>query len=250
MLKNTFIIYDRIGKIKEKNLWNSGIKDWNDFLNQKKIKSISDKSKAYYDRKINETITALREGDSSYFCNKLDTAENWRLYDYFREETAFIDIETSGVGKNSYLTIFGLFDGIDTKIMIKDINFDIKSLKKELVKYKLIVTFNGSSFDIPFLNKRYPELIPKIPHFDLKHVCLKLELKGGLKQVEKEIGIKRKNDYVDRMYGGDAFYLWRRFKATGDDYFLRLLIEYNEEDIINLKKICDYVVEKLKKNYL
>ena len=39
------------------------------------------------------------------------------------------------------------------------------------------------------------------------------------------------------------------YRATGDDYYLKLLIEYNEEDIINLKKIAEYCVEKMKNNF-
>jgi uncharacterized protein YprB with RNaseH-like and TPR domain len=52
------------------------------------------------------------------------------------------------------------------------------------------------------------------------------------------------------MYGGDAIKLWRIFRASGDEYYLNLLVEYNEEDVINLKKISDYVIKKLKTNFL
>ena len=115
-------------------------------------------------------------------------------------------------------------------------------------KYKLIVTFNGSSFDIPFINKCYPGLLPKIPNFDIKSVTDRLNLKGGLKEIEKKLGIKR-NKIIEKFYGGDALMLWKMYRATGDDYYLKLLVEYNEEDIINLKTIADYCVEKLNKNF-
>jgi len=36
--------------------------------------------------------------------------------------------------------------------------------------------------------------------------------------------------------------MWR---ATGDEYYLNLLIEYNEDDTIHLKKIAEYAVAKL-----
>ena len=52
------------------------------------------------------------------------------------------------------------------------------------------------------------------------------------------------------MYGGDPLKLWRMFKGSGDEYYLNLLVEYNEEDIINLKKITEHTIEKLKQIYL
>jgi len=128
--------------------------------------------------------------------------------------------------------------------MIKNINLDYKKLKQELQNYKLFVTFNGSSFDIPFIKKRQPDLLPNIPNFDLYSVTNKVGLKGGLKIVEKTLGIKRKKIIGD-FYGGDALRLWRMYKATGDEHYLKLLVEYNEEDIINLKKIAEYCVKKL-----
>ena len=248
MIRNTFLFLPKIKQKTELKIWKQGIKDWDDFLNND-VKGISKKTKAFYNRKITEAKTALRNNDSAYFYNKLPSTETWRLYNFFKEESVFLDIETSSsTSLDSYLTVIGLFDGDDTKIMVRDVNLNISALKHELKKYKLIITFNGSSFDIPYLNKKYPNLLPRIPHIDLRHLCTKIGLKGGLKYIEKQLNIKRNNIILDCLYGGDPLKLWRIFKATGDKYYLNLLVEYNEEDIINLKKIADYVIEKLYKN--
>lgn len=244
MIRSTFLFLDKIGKKTEQNLWEQGIKNWDIFLNTNKIYGISEHKKKYYDHRILNARKNLYNSNSAYFCNILPTSEHWRLYEFFREECCFLDIETSKI--NGYLTVIGLFDGIETKTMIEGINFDYEALKKELEKYKLLVSFNGLTFDQPFLNKYYPNLLPKIPHFDLKHVCQRIGLSGGLKQVEKKLGIKRKNQVVEKMYNGDPIRLWKMFRATGDNYYLNLLVEYNEEDIVNLKTIADYVYEKLK----
>jgi len=133
--------------------------------------------------------------------------------------------------------------------MIRGINFNVKSLKEELRKYKLIITFNGASFDLPYINKRFPNLVPDIiPHWDLRFSCYKIGLSGGLKNIEKTLGIRR-GKIVKDMNGGDAILLWRKYQATGDEYYLKLLVEYNEEDIINLKQIAEHVYEELKRNY-
>ena len=241
MIQNSFIFLDKINKKAEENLFKQGINTWTDFLNAKKIKGISKARKIFYDRKILEARKALYNFDSFYFTDKLPHSEAYLLYPFFKDQTVFLDIETSGVRKHDDITMIGLFDGINTKIMIRGINLDINFLKKELKNYKLIVTFNGSSFDLPFLKKRYPDLIPNIPHVDLKTVCQRSDLKGGLKQIEKKFNIKR-NKIIEEMYNGDPFTLWRMYRATGDDYYLNLLVEYNEEDVINLKIIADKII--------
>lgn len=46
----------------------------------------------------------------------------WRVYNFFKEDSCFLDIETSGF--TGYLTIFGIFDGTETKLMVKGKNLD------------------------------------------------------------------------------------------------------------------------------
>ena len=246
MIRNTYIHLPKVGLKKEFIIREQGINDWDDFL-ERDIKGISKKTKAFYDRKILEAKKELYEGNSAYFTDKVPTTETWRLYEFFKDEIVFLDIETSSsTSMESYLTVIGLYDGIDTKTMVKGINLNPAALKNELKKNKLIVTFNGSSFDLPYLNKKFPGLIPDIPHIDVRHLCNKAGLKGGLKEIEKQIGITRNNVIVERMYGGDPIKLWRMFRATGDKYYLDLLVEYNEEDVINLKKIAEYAIKKIK----
>ena len=236
MIQNSFIFLERIRSGLENNIWKQGILDWDSFLNADNIKGISKPRKLYYDRKIKEARKELFNLNSSYFKNLLPSTEYYRLYDFFKEETVFLDIETTGLSpRYSEITMIGLFDGIETKTMIKGINLDIPALKKELEKYKLIVTFNGASFDIPFIEKQFPNLLPNIPNLDLRTIANKIGLTGGLKKIEKHLGIRRRK-IVDEFHGGDALTLWKTYRATGNDYYLNLLVEYNEEDIINLKK--------------
>jgi hypothetical protein len=245
MIQNSFILLESINKKTEQNIWKQGIYTWDDFIKAKKVKGISNKRKPYYDRKLLEARKALYNLDSSYFIDKLPQSETWRLYDFFREDAVFLDIETSGLNIEDDIMVIGLFDGINTKVMIKGINMDIEALKKELINYKIIITYNGSSFDIPFIKKRYPSLLPEIPHIDLRVACSRVGLTGGLKEIERILDIRR-NKIIEKLYGGDVLSLWKMFRASGDDYYLNLLVEYNEEDVINLKTIANFVVNKLK----
>lgn len=241
MIRNSFIILDGVGKRLEENIWKQGITSWELFLDKRIVRGISKRRKELYDNEINRASKALYELNSSYFIEKLPLSETWRLYEFFKDEAIFLDIETS-MDRN--ISIIGLFDGIETKIMIKNINLDYIALKNELMKYKLIVTFNGASFDLPILKRKFPNLLPRIPHFDVRFACRKINLNGGLKEVEKKLGIERCIEV--KSYSFDAIQLWDMFKKTKNKYYLELLIKYNEEDVINLKSVSDRVVKLLK----
>ncbi|MCK5283244.1 MAG: ribonuclease H-like domain-containing protein [Nanoarchaeota archaeon] len=248
MIRNTFQILERVAENKEKSLWHQNIDTWQAFIDKKRIKGISQNKKSYFNRQLIKAKKALYSFDSSYFIDKLHSTETWRLYDFFKEEAVFLDIETEGLGRNADITVIGLYDGLETKTMINGINLNYHALKEELKKYKLIITFNGSSFDLPFIKKRC-NILPNLPHIDLRHCCSRLGLNGGLKNIEKQFNIQR-NKIIGKFYGGDALTLWRMYKATGDKYYLNLLVEYNEEDVINLKKIMDYCYSVLSENLL
>ena len=244
MIRGSFIFLYGVEHKTEENIWNQGIHSWDSFLSKERIKGISKLRKGYYDRQLLKAREALFSFDSAYFAGKLPQSEMWRLYEFFKDECVFLDIETTGVGEKADIIVIGLFDGLETKSMIKGINLDYNALKKELRKYKLIITFNGSAFDVPFIKKRYPDLLPNVPNFDLRVACARVGLNGGLKEIERRMGIKR-NKITEKLYGGDVLLLWRMFKGSGDDYYLKLLVEYNEDDVFNLKKIAEYVYDRL-----
>ncbi|MDB4303471.1 ribonuclease H-like domain-containing protein [Desulfosarcina sp.] len=246
MIRKSFIFLPGISKKTEENIWKQGITSWDSFI-KSDIKGISKKRKHLYNTQLLYARSNLYSFNSSYF-NTLPTTQTWRLYDFFRGDIVFLDIEATGVNKQNDITVVGLFDGIDTKTMIKGVNLDFKVLKKELEKYKLIITFNGSSFDLPFIKKRY-DILPDIPHIDLRHLCAKVGLTGGLKEIEKKLGIKR-NRIVDNMHGGDPLTLWKMYRGSGDAYYLEVLVEYNEEDVINLKKIMEYCYKKITSSHM
>jgi uncharacterized protein YprB with RNaseH-like and TPR domain len=237
MIKNTFLLLEGISYKKEQNIWQQGINDWNDFLSRDKVIGISKKRKQTYNSKINEIHSALLKEDYQELSKLIPKKDHWRLYPYLKDECVFLDIETSSV--NGYITCMTFYDGINTMTLVKNQNLYPDNIRRILSKFKMIVTFNGNVFDLPFLKKYYNNIIPEMPCWDLRHSCHGIGLKGGLKEIEKELGIKRQNEIVERIKGGDPITLWRTFLATGDAYYLELLVEYNQEDAINLKSIAD-----------
>lgn len=241
MIQHSFIFLEKISLKREKNLWKQGMTDWGIFLKTKKIKSISSSAKQYYDRKIGEAQRALREGKSSYFSDKLPSTEKWRLYDHFKEECGFLDIEIDSSGR---IVVVGISNYFNTNFFVRGANLEKSFLEKELQRYKLLVTFNGASFDLPRLQKQFGISL-SILHIDLKPLCVKLGWKGGLKEVEKRLDLRR----PAHLYGNPVD-LWRAFHASGDREYVELLLEYNREDVENLRGVMEKVYAQMKNNLI
>ncbi|MBD3303906.1 hypothetical protein GF343_02080 [Candidatus Woesearchaeota archaeon] len=235
MIRESFIFLDKISHKTEQNIWKQGVSCWNDFLKAEKIKGISKKRKEKFDLQLLEARQKLLKDAAEYFASLLPSGEHWRLYEQFKDETIFLDIEGN-------VSVIGLFDGYETKTMVRGFNFDKRLLEKEISKHKLVVTFNGSSFDLPAL-RRYFNFDFKIPHVDLRFVCQKIGLTGGLEHIERQLGVKRKEEtFKDEI---DIAFLWRRWRMTGNRKYIELLVQYNEEDIVNLKPIAEHAIKKL-----
>ncbi|HIH10830.1 TPA: hypothetical protein HA241_01435 [Candidatus Woesearchaeota archaeon] len=236
MIRNTFQILPRVRTKTEQKWWKLGIKTWSDFIKTEKIKCVRPAVKQYYNSILIKASNALLEGDSTFFTSILPSKEKWLLYDHFREECGYLDIEIDSRGK---ITLVGISNYYTTNTFVKGVNLDQNTFKKELAKYKLVITFNGSAFDLPKLKKELGVTI-NVPHIDLKPLCVNLNLRGGLKEVEKQLNLKR-----PAHLNGNPVDLWKAFHASGDKEYLDLLIKYNAEDIENLKGVMEHCYKKL-----
>ncbi|VVB80976.1 RNase_H superfamily protein [uncultured archaeon] len=235
MIRESFIVLPHVGRRTEAKLWAQGLHSWDHFMGAVKVKGLSSARKDAFDWRLQEAKDNLRKGNSSFFSKMPD---QWRLYNEFKDEAVYLDIETNGY--YSGITVIGLSDGFDTKTFVRGFNLDRSLLIKELSKYKLIITFNGSSFDLPVIN-RFFDFSPNVPHIDLRFVCQKLGFTGGLKAIEKQFSIKRRPE-VNGLSGEDAVYLWEMWKSSGEREYLDRLVWYNEEDILNLKPLADKLI--------
>ncbi|MBI4147731.1 ribonuclease H-like domain-containing protein [Candidatus Woesearchaeota archaeon] len=241
MLRESFIFLPRVSYTKEANIWAQHITDWNEFLSTPKVKGFSGATKDRADDCIRKVKGWHYQDNVTALAQALPANEHWRLYNEYKEDAVFLDIETEGEYGN--ITVVGLFDGEQTSTFVRGINLDRALLKQQLQKYKLIITYNGSSFDLPVI-KKYFQIAPTVPHIDLRGVCHRVGLVGGLKAIERQLGIKRP-DSIQYVNGNDAAELWHCWKATGDRDFLEMLVTYNEEDIVNLQPIAERAVRML-----
>ncbi len=241
MLSESFVILPNVGYRTESNIWRQNIHSWDNFMGAVKVKGLSAGRKDSYDWQLQEAKDRLRAQDAGFFAKKVPFSDQWRLYNEFKDEAVYLDIETNGY--YSGITVVGLSDGVDAKTFVRGFNLDRSLILKELEKYKMVVTFNGASFDLPVI-ARYFNIKPSVPHVDLRFVCQKAGFTGGLKSIERQFNIKRRPEVLG-ISGEDAVYLWEMWKSSGDRDYLDKLVMYNEEDILNLRPLAEKVIPML-----
>jgi len=246
MIRHTFSMLHGIGKKLEKRLWRNGILTWRDFIGASDVRFINPLKKETFDNYLSLASRELSEGNAPYFTKNLKRNEHWRLFDIFRGEAACLDIETNGLmpENGGYITLIGIYDGFDYKCFVRDKSLTLDNVRRELSRYKYLITFYGSAFDIPFMKRSLPELTFNIPHFDICFGARRLGIRSGLKTLEKDLGIER-DETVRGMNGYDAVRLWE-YSKRGSSEALNLLITYNKEDTVNLFQIADIVYQRLR----
>ena len=154
----------------------------------------------------------------------------------------FLDVETTGLSQYyDDLTLVGwLLDGVYHVHVAGD---DHGPLLSSLRSASVLVTFNGTLFDLGFLEKTFPGLVLPTIHADLRYLAKRVGLTGGQKAIERQLGIFVRGG-VEDVDGPTAVLLWHRY-LRGDKHSLRRLIEYNRCDIVAMRGILDHVLNRL-----
>ncbi len=182
---------------------------------------------------VEESIDQLASGNHIFFAKRIPANLQWRAYRNFKENTAYVDIETTGLSlQNDLITMIGIYNGKETKTYIRGIN--LEEAPFELGKYKQLITFNGARFDLPFIEHEFCGTFNHL-HIDLMYPLKKIGYSGGLKKIESKLGLARSNETTG-ISGLDAVRLWNRYER-GNSEALETLITYNTEDVVNLEKI-------------
>ena len=232
MLRHTFCHIQNVGEKSERWLWGAGLRSWDDLLGGE-----CDRLPRYrvdwLRRRIGESLEELRRGNSHYFAERLPPGEHWRLFPAFRHSVAYLDIETNGFsGAGGYITTIAVYDGESIFHYVRGRN--LADFATDIRKYKLLVTYYGKSFDLPFI-ERAMGLKLNTPHIDLCYLLRNLGYRGGLKGCEKQLGIDRKE--LDGITGYFAVLLWNDYLRKGNRKALETLLAYNIQDVLSLEHL-------------
>ena len=235
MIRRTFQLVPGIGPWREKDLWARGLEDWD---------AVRSGGAAVLGGNLHETLcaaidraeAALEVSELAALVKMLPPREHWRLWPLVADEALCLDIEADGVGERHRPTVAGCLDGNSLVSFVEGRN--LEELPGRLAGRRVWVSFNGACFDLPVLRHAFPGLPEPVLHLDLKPLCRRVGLGGGLKSAEDRLGIARPPHLRGRS-GMDAVPLWRAYHATGDVEALRFLVEYNLYDAFQLRGVAD-----------
>jgi uncharacterized protein len=232
MLKNTFVHVPGIGIKSEQKIWSSGIYSWDDLLIGE-CSLFNPVKRDRLKRSIEESHEQLSKFTPEFFEARMPSAHHWRIFPEFRESIAYLDIETTGLYSwSDQVTTIAVYDGKSIVTYVQGQN--LHEFKEDIQKYRVLVTYNGKCFDVPFLESYFGIKLNQV-HIDLRYVLRSLGYMGGLKGCEKKAGIDRGN--LEGVDGYFAVSLWNEYQRDKNHKALDTLLAYNIQDVVNLETL-------------
>jgi uncharacterized protein YprB with RNaseH-like and TPR domain len=185
-------------------------------------------------------------------------ASDFQLLSFFRPETIkFIDIETIGLYYIHPVFLVGVLYFRDGQGYVKQFlarNFDeekaiLKETAREFYDTEVIASFNGRSFDLPYLKNRmkYHQLTEEVKafHVDLLRPARK-QYKGvctncRLITLEKELFHEERESDVSGAEIADYYY---HYLDTQDRAWLAPILEHNAQDLLSMAKLLGVLTEE------
>jgi uncharacterized protein YprB with RNaseH-like and TPR domain len=195
-------------------------------------------------RQVSEAQVALDCGFADYFLNRLDPPDTIRVLPHFLSNIAYLDIETSGLRSTDWITTIALHGPRGTRCFVR--GRDLIDFLREARGLSLLVTYNGSTFDLPKIRREFG-IDLGVPHLDLKPCLQALGYSGSLKRCEELLGIRRCAE--EALTGREAVELWRLYEANGDEASLRKLVRYNVRDALSLELLAIQVYNRVMANH-
>jgi len=253
MLTSSFIFAKGMTEELERTLWGHGLTSWE--LLRKHPEEANELIGAGRSHRlleaVNEASQAHLARDLSWFLRSWPERELWRLWAGFcpPEKVALVDIETTGLTPGyDQITVIGLADTGSARAFVagrpQPGDEALDAFRMAIRSYDLLVTFNGASFDVPFIVKHFRDASFHFeqPHLDLLPMARALGLNGGLKDMEKQVGIIRPDD-IKGIRGMEAIALWGAWKG-GDVAAYKRLTTYCKADCTNLQEFARILYER------
>ena len=230
MLRHTFCHLPGVAARTEARLWAAGLTSWENAL-----AAPHPAAKRLPPEDLLESVRRHALADPAWFAERLPAFESWRLFGDFRGRCAYLDIETDGMTAYASVTAVALYDGRSVRTYVRGRN--LQDFARDVREYRLLVTYNGKSFDLPVLRRCLGCTFDQ-GHIDLRHVLAAFGLRGGLKACERKVGIARPG--MEELDGSAAVLLWRDYQRRNDERALETLLAYNAQDAISLEPLMVY----------
>lgn len=184
------------------------------------------------------SLQALEADDIQYFVDRFSPQDRWRILSRYIERCAFFDIETTGLECDDTITTIVCWHDGRLHTFVEHENLD--DFLDLLDEVHLMVSFNGSTFDVPRVLDAFH--IPNLPcpHLDLRWPCYYKGMAGGLKHVTSSLGIGRPADLKDAD-GDLAVRLWSQWSQQKDSDAREQLIRYCAADVLLLRPLSEHV---------
>jgi uncharacterized protein YprB with RNaseH-like and TPR domain len=243
MLRSSFQLAPGLGRRSEQRLWQHAVLRWQDYEPRSGL--LTRHSDALLRPALERAQAAFAARDVDGLAQLLPAEEHWRLFGEFSEGAAYLDIETSDdtVGAG-FISAIGILDRHGPRLLLA--GPALQSFPELARDWSMLVTFNGSSFDLPILRRVFPDWQPPRAHVDLRHVLRRLGYCGGLKAIERRVPLLHlaRPAHLDGLDAGQACGLFA-LGRNGDRSALRRFAEYNLYDVINLRTLMAYAYNAL-----
>lgn len=242
MLTQSFIHLPRVGKVTEREIWDEGIADWDEFVAARDLPSRIRARASELRERVCLDRERYEQRNASYFDKRLPMRERWRMYPDFRKRAAFLDIETTGLSAEyGLITLIGVLDAHGYTAYVQGDN--LADFRAAIERYDLVVTFNGAGFDLPFIEHHFGKIFGGAAHLDLRFPLKRAGFSGGLKAIEAQAKVGRPSE-LTALSGHDAVTLWQEW-TRGDARALETLVRYNAEDVASLPALAEIAYDRL-----
>lgn len=242
MLTRSLCCFRGISAGAERKLWRAGCLAW-DYL-PRAGHALSSRKAADLAAQLPVLRAALDGGVADVFLRRLPVGHRLRAWPDFACGTTFLDVETTGLGPRDDLTVIGVYRDGCQQTFVRDRNLaDFLRIWRQT---SVLVTFNGARFDWPVLARTFG-LTSMPPHIDLLAEARAFGYAGGLKAVERALGVRRSAGETGD--GELAVRLWRQFADNGSEASLSHLLRYNAQDVRSLVVLARELLRRSMDSY-